>query len=197
MVVLGACDEWLVYRRGVNLLLLTATRRNELFGARASEIVDGLWPLPPERSKNGLPNYVALPWTLPRALASHSRNGGITSSWRGMMGYSTPGLAPCPRREGKGRRPRCVCAQDVGKIGLRASAAFLRLNRRRLLGPWCCSGAFRPFAQANPRAALPPLEIALEFARPVPGISARAGGRARPAGSPRPQEHRTPNGCHQ
>jgi integrase len=55
--------EDLVYRRGILLLLLTAARRSELFGAPASEISDGLWTLPPERSKNGLPNYVALgPW---------------------------------------------------------------------------------------------------------------------------------------
>jgi integrase len=53
-------EEELVYRRGILLLLLTAARRNELFGARASEIVDGLWTLPAERSKNGLPNYIAL-----------------------------------------------------------------------------------------------------------------------------------------
>ncbi|HZU64188.1 MAG TPA: hypothetical protein VFF98_10920 [Novosphingobium sp.] len=55
-------DEPLVYRRGF-LLLLTAARSNELFGAPASEIVDGLWTLPADRSKNGEENYVALgPW---------------------------------------------------------------------------------------------------------------------------------------
>lgn len=56
-------DEELVYRRGVILLLLTAARRNELFGAQSSEIVDGIWTLPAERSKNGEENIVALgPW---------------------------------------------------------------------------------------------------------------------------------------
>lgn len=65
-------DEDLVYRRGILLLLLTAARRNELFGARGSEIVDGLWTLPAERSKNGLPNYIALgPWGRRLAQTNH------------------------------------------------------------------------------------------------------------------------------
>lgn len=52
-----------VYRRGFALLLLTAARRNELFGAPASEVVDRVWTLPPERSKNGEENIVAFgPW---------------------------------------------------------------------------------------------------------------------------------------
>lgn len=57
------CEENLVYRRGFILLLLTAARRNELFGARTSEFVDGIWTLPAQRSKNGEPNVIALgPW---------------------------------------------------------------------------------------------------------------------------------------
>ena len=64
--------EELVYRRGFILLLLTAARRSELFGASASEIRDGLWTLPAERSKNGLPNYVALgPWGMRLAQTNH------------------------------------------------------------------------------------------------------------------------------
>ena len=64
--------EELVYRRGILLLLLTAARRNELFGAPASEVAEGLWTLPPERSKNGLPNYVALgPWGCRLAQTNH------------------------------------------------------------------------------------------------------------------------------
>lgn len=56
-------DEELVYRRGFVLLLLSAARRNELFGAPTSEVSDGVWTLPPERSKNGEENIVALgPW---------------------------------------------------------------------------------------------------------------------------------------
>jgi hypothetical protein len=43
-------DEPLIYRRGFMLLLLTAARRNELFGAPASEFVDGFGHcLPPDR----------------------------------------------------------------------------------------------------------------------------------------------------
>lgn len=64
--------EELVYRRGILLLLLTAARKNELLGAPASEIDDGLWTLPSERSKNGLPNYVALgPWGRHLAQTNH------------------------------------------------------------------------------------------------------------------------------
>jgi len=53
-------DEPLTYRRGFLLLLLTAARRSELFGAPASEIVQGIWTLPAERSKNAEVNIVAL-----------------------------------------------------------------------------------------------------------------------------------------
>ena len=65
--------EELVYRRGILLLLLTAARKTELLGAPASEISDGLWTLPPERSKHGLPNYVALgPWGRHLAQTNHA-----------------------------------------------------------------------------------------------------------------------------
>lgn len=53
-------EESQFYRRGFILLLLTAARRNELFGAAASEFVDGVWTLPAERSKNGEANIIAL-----------------------------------------------------------------------------------------------------------------------------------------
>jgi integrase len=56
-------DEDLTYRRGFVLLMLTAARRSELFEAPADEVVAGVWTLPPERSKNGEENVVALgPW---------------------------------------------------------------------------------------------------------------------------------------
>lgn len=56
-------EEELTYRRGFILLLLTAARRNELFGAPACEVEQGVWTLPEERSKNGEANIVALgPW---------------------------------------------------------------------------------------------------------------------------------------
>ncbi|WP_146032634.1 integrase family protein [Sphingobium sp. SA916] len=51
------------YRRGILLLLLTAARRNELFGAPAAEVSNGVWTRPPRRSKNGEENIVMLgPW---------------------------------------------------------------------------------------------------------------------------------------
>lgn len=53
-------EESPFYRRGFILLLLTAARRNELFGAAATEFVDGIWTLPAERSKNGEANIIAL-----------------------------------------------------------------------------------------------------------------------------------------
>ena len=54
--------EALTYR-GFILLLLSAARRNELFGAPAAEIVEGVWTLPGERSKNGEVNIIAFgPW---------------------------------------------------------------------------------------------------------------------------------------
>lgn len=65
-------EEEYGYRRGFILLLLTAARRNELFGAPASEIADGVWTLPAERSKNGEPNIVALgPWGRHLAATNH------------------------------------------------------------------------------------------------------------------------------
>lgn len=65
--------ESLVYRRGFALLLLTAARRNELFGAPSAEIVEGVWILPAERSKNGEANVVALgPWGRRLAQTNHA-----------------------------------------------------------------------------------------------------------------------------
>lgn len=56
-------EEDQTYRRGFVLLLLTAARRNELFGAPSSEVELGVWTLPEDRSKNGEANIVALgPW---------------------------------------------------------------------------------------------------------------------------------------
>jgi integrase len=64
--------EELVYRRGFVLLLLTAARRNELFAAPSAEVNGGIWTLPPERSKNGEANIVALgPWGRRLAQTNH------------------------------------------------------------------------------------------------------------------------------
>ena len=65
-------DESYVYRRGFVLLLLTAARRNELFGAPACEVVEGVWTLSTQRSKNGEANIVALgPWGRRLAQTNH------------------------------------------------------------------------------------------------------------------------------
>ncbi|MGB5777674.1 MAG: integrase family protein [Allopontixanthobacter sediminis] len=65
-------DEPHTYRRGFTLLLLTAARRNELFAAPASEVSEGIWILPAERSKNGEANFVALgPWGKALAQTNH------------------------------------------------------------------------------------------------------------------------------
>ncbi len=62
-----------IYRRGFTLLLLTAARRNELFGAPVSEFNDGIWTLPAERSKNGEVNVIALgPWARRLAQTNHA-----------------------------------------------------------------------------------------------------------------------------
>jgi integrase len=66
------CAEQPFYRRGFILLLLTAARRNELFGAPSSEIADGVWTLPEGRSKNNQENIIALgPWGCRLARTNH------------------------------------------------------------------------------------------------------------------------------
>lgn len=51
------------FRRGLILLLLTAVRISELRNARSSEVVDGIWTIPTDRSKNTRAHSIALgPW---------------------------------------------------------------------------------------------------------------------------------------
>jgi len=51
-------------RRGWLLMLLTAVRRSELTRAQSSEVGDGFWTIPAERSKNSIPHSIALgPWS--------------------------------------------------------------------------------------------------------------------------------------
>ena len=51
------------FRRGLVLLLLTAVRISELRNAHSSEVVDGVWTIPTDRSKNMQPHSIALgPW---------------------------------------------------------------------------------------------------------------------------------------
>ncbi|MBW8745068.1 MAG: integrase arm-type DNA-binding domain-containing protein [Sphingomonas sp.] len=61
--------EPLQFRRGWLLWLLTAVRRNELTEGRSSEVEQGVWTIPPERSKNGVEHVIALgPWASARRL---------------------------------------------------------------------------------------------------------------------------------
>ena len=53
------------FRRGMLLWLLTAARFSEVVFARTSELMDGIWTIPAERSKNGQAHRIALaPWGL-------------------------------------------------------------------------------------------------------------------------------------
>jgi integrase len=49
------------FGRIVRLLILLGSRRGEIFGMRRSEIKDGVWTLPKERSKNKRENILTLP----------------------------------------------------------------------------------------------------------------------------------------
>jgi integrase len=61
---LGAvAEEPRDFRRGMLVWLLTAARMSEVVRARADEIVDGIWTIPSDRSKNWKPHAIALgPW---------------------------------------------------------------------------------------------------------------------------------------
>jgi integrase len=51
------------FRRGMVLWLLSAARRSELTHARAEEVVDGIWTIPSERSKNRSAHTIQFgPW---------------------------------------------------------------------------------------------------------------------------------------
>jgi integrase len=53
-----------LHRRALLLFLLTGARKSELLDGPATEIRDGLWVIPGERTKNGLEHPIALaPWT--------------------------------------------------------------------------------------------------------------------------------------
>lgn len=58
-------EEPLHFRRGMLLWLLTAARISEVARARTDEVVDGVWTVPEDRSKNSQPHSIALgPWGL-------------------------------------------------------------------------------------------------------------------------------------
>ena len=59
----GLAEEKRDIRRGMLLWLLTATRFSELVLAKTSELQDGVWTIPEERSKNHQAHRIALgPW---------------------------------------------------------------------------------------------------------------------------------------
>lgn len=59
----GLVEEKRDIRRGMLLWLLTATRFSELVFAKTSELQDGVWTIPEERSKNHQAHRIALgPW---------------------------------------------------------------------------------------------------------------------------------------
>lgn len=56
-------DEKPLFRRGMLLWLLTATRLSELIHARTDEVVHGIWSIPAQRVKNSVEHTIALgPW---------------------------------------------------------------------------------------------------------------------------------------
>ncbi|HEX8443448.1 MAG TPA: integrase arm-type DNA-binding domain-containing protein [Allosphingosinicella sp.] len=61
--LLSLVDEEHDYRRGMLLWLLTAARLSEVSEARSDELVEGLWIIPPSRTKNSVEHCIALgPW---------------------------------------------------------------------------------------------------------------------------------------
>jgi integrase len=59
----GLLDEERDYQRGMLLWLLTAARRAEVVLAHRSELSDGVWTIPAERTKNSVEHRIALgPW---------------------------------------------------------------------------------------------------------------------------------------
>lgn len=58
-------DEPSHFQRGLLLCLLTAARISEVCQARMDELVEGVWTIPQERSKNSMSHRIALgPWGL-------------------------------------------------------------------------------------------------------------------------------------
>lgn len=61
--LIALVEEEECYQRGMLLWLLTAARRSEVAQARSEEMVDGLWTIPAERTKNSMEHRIALgPW---------------------------------------------------------------------------------------------------------------------------------------
>jgi integrase len=59
----AVAEEERDFQRGMLLWLLTAARISEVVQAKRSELVDGIWTIPPERVKNSSAHSIALgPW---------------------------------------------------------------------------------------------------------------------------------------
>jgi len=86
-------------RLALKLQLCTAQRKGEIVGAEWGELDlhDGIWNIPAEKSKNGLPHRVALA-PLALALLNEVARNASGSRW----------LFPSPRRQGEPITPRAV-----------------------------------------------------------------------------------------
>ncbi|WP_404337704.1 tyrosine-type recombinase/integrase [Sphingomonas sp. MMS12-HWE2-04] len=75
----AVAEEKRIYQRAVLLLLLTGCRKEEVLGASAGEVRDGIWSIAPERTKNSQTHRLALgPWG--RSLLATNRAWLIPSS---------------------------------------------------------------------------------------------------------------------
>lgn len=76
-------DENRDYQRGMLLWLLTAARLSEVSEARLDELAEGVWVIPPSRTKNSVEHCIALgPW-----------------GWS-LMQTNTEWVFPAPKRDG-------------------------------------------------------------------------------------------------
>lgn len=134
--------EPLNYRRGFLLLLLTAARRNELFAAPSCEVVDGIWTLPGERSKNGDVNIIALgPWGWTLARTNHQwlfpsprRDGPQVHGWfkaRDRIHAAMEELAGAKIASWHFHDLRRTFRSNARRVGVDRDIAELMLNHRR------------------------------------------------------------------
>jgi integrase len=83
------------FRRGMLLWLLTAARISEVIKARRTEVVEGIWTIPPDRTKNSSAHSIALgPWG------------------RALMSTNNEWVFPAVRKEGPRNRSVWYKARD-------------------------------------------------------------------------------------
>jgi integrase len=110
-----------LHRRCLLLLLLTGVRKSELIEAPSSEVRDGRWIIPGERTKNGLEHPIALaPWT---AKLIQTNDAWILAS---------PKIPSQPMRSGWPKVIERVRAR-MAKIGKRDVAHFTPHDLRRTM----------------------------------------------------------------